>query len=94
MTRSTIHFSGHVQGVGFRMTTKSIARRHCVAGYVRNLSDGRVELVMECDRAAGKVFLDEIKDTMNGYISEVEVDESPAIGEFGQPAPGALTIRH
>ena len=39
-------FSGHVQGVGFRYTVRSLARRHPVAGYVRNLPDGSVELVV------------------------------------------------
>lgn len=38
---------GHVQGVGFRFTTVSIAARFAVAGYVRNLPDGNVEVVAE-----------------------------------------------
>ena len=45
--RRLYHFTGRVQGVGFRYTTRNIAIRHNVAGYVRNLPDGRVELVME-----------------------------------------------
>src|SRR5207248_2933045 len=40
-------FSGRVQGVGFRYTVKNIALQHNISGYVRNLPDGRVELVME-----------------------------------------------
>ena len=42
-----MYFSGHVQGVGFRYTTRSVASRFAVTGYVRNLPDGRVELVAE-----------------------------------------------
>ena len=42
-------FSGQVQGVGFRFTTRRHAEAVGVCGYVRNLSDGDVELV-----AAGK----------------------------------------
>jgi acylphosphatase len=39
--------SGEVQGVGFRFFTQRVAARHQVVGYVRNLSDGRVEALVE-----------------------------------------------
>ncbi|HEX8503113.1 MAG TPA: acylphosphatase [Pyrinomonadaceae bacterium] len=39
--------SGEVQGVGFRYFAQRVAARHQVAGYVRNLPDGRVEVVAE-----------------------------------------------
>jgi hypothetical protein len=45
--RMTIFYSGHVQGVGFRYNTKSVARGYEVIGTVRNLDDGRVELIAE-----------------------------------------------
>jgi acylphosphatase len=35
--------SGEVQGVGYRFFAQRAAARHQVAGYVRNLPDGRVE---------------------------------------------------
>ena len=44
-TTERMIFTGRVQGVGFRYTAQSIARRHPVTGYVRNLPDGTVELV-------------------------------------------------
>ena len=44
--RLTIYYSGRVQGVGFRFTTKSVAAGYDVVGTVRNLVDGRVELVV------------------------------------------------
>ena len=43
--RRQILFFGRVQGVGFRATTRDIARRYSIAGYVRNLPDGSVEVV-------------------------------------------------
>ena len=39
--------SGEVQGVGFRFFAQRIASRHQVVGYVRNLADGRVEVLAE-----------------------------------------------
>jgi acylphosphatase len=44
--------SGRVQGVGFRYFTEDAAQREGVAGFVRNLSDGRVEVVAEGDEEA------------------------------------------
>lgn len=41
------YISGMVQGVGFRFFAQRIAARHQVQGYVRNLSDGRVEVLAE-----------------------------------------------
>ena len=39
--------SGDVQGVGYRFFAQRVAARHQVVGYVRNLSDGRVEVLAE-----------------------------------------------
>jgi acylphosphatase len=43
---------GHVQGVFFRETTRRHAMSADVAGWVRNLPDGRVEAVFEGEREA------------------------------------------
>ena len=42
-----VFYEGQVQGVGFRWTTRSIAARFPVNGWVRNLMDGRVEMLIE-----------------------------------------------
>ena len=42
-----ILFRGHVQGVGFRYTARQLASRYDVTGFVRNLTDGRVELLVD-----------------------------------------------
>jgi len=48
--RAHVFISGQVQGVGYRLSTVSEARRWGVNGWVRNLSDGRVEAVFEGDK--------------------------------------------
>ena len=47
MVRYRVLISGRVQGVFFRDTCRRLAERHGVAGWVRNLPDGRVEAVFE-----------------------------------------------
>jgi acylphosphatase len=42
-----IFFSGSVQGVGFRFTAERVAMRYRLTGFVRNTSDGRVEMLVQ-----------------------------------------------
>ena len=89
MERRVYHFGGRVQGVGFRYTTQNIAMRYNVHGYVRNLNDGRVELVMEGDDREMDSVVDSLQQKMNGYIRQVEAQVIPATGEFDD-----FMIRH
>lgn len=82
LVRWTVLFSGHVQGVGFRYTTQSVAGGFAVTGYVRNMRDGRVELVAEGAAEEVERFVSALQDEMGGYIREREVCKSPATGEF------------
>ena len=65
-----IVFTGHVQGVGFRFTTKRIAAVFEVAGYVKNLPDGSVELMAEGDADEVDAFVDAVKQQMAAYITD------------------------
>jgi len=47
VVRYRVLISGRVQGVFFRDTCRRLAERYGVAGWVRNLPDGRVEAVFE-----------------------------------------------
>ncbi len=62
------HFSGHVQGVGFRYTTKQLAKGFDVTGYVRNLVDGRVLLEIEGTEGECRRFLKALENELDSYI--------------------------
>jgi acylphosphatase len=75
-----VYYSGRVQGVGFRATAVEIARTHLVTGWVKNLSDGRVQLLATGSPAEVSRFLDAILARWRKNIEEVETGElrSPA----------------
>jgi acylphosphatase len=87
--RLACYYCGRVQGVGFRYTVKNIAMRHDICGYVRNLPDGRVELVMEGPDGEMEQVANAVADRMAGYIRDVERQALPATGEFDH-----FTIKH
>ena len=85
----TVEYSGRVQGVGFRYTTHTIARRYQVSGYVRNLANGRVELVAEGQPHELDAFLCEVRERFFGNIRVERCDVQPATGEYS-----GFEIRH
>jgi acylphosphatase len=87
--RRELRYRGHVQGVGFRYTAAQIARRFRVAGYVKNLEDGRVELIVEGSREEIDAFLASVASAMRGNIRDVEQDTLAPTGEFSE-----FGIRH
>jgi len=80
--RREVYYSGSVQGVGFRYTTQHLAGRHDVSGFVRNLADGRVQVVVEGLPSEIKAFLDDVSRSMDAYIRHTEVRELKSTGEF------------
>lgn len=80
--RRWVFFTGRVQGVGFRYTTRQVAQDFAVTGFVRNLPDGRVELVAEGTPSELGRFLDAVHDAMAGNIRHTEVREQSATGQF------------
>jgi acylphosphatase len=80
--RRTCYFSGRVQGVGFRYTVHNLAMPHNIRGYVRNLPDGRVELVMEGNEQELDHLVDSIRRKMSQFIKRVDVQTEPAKGDF------------
>ncbi len=82
MIRRTVWFEGHVQGVGFRYTTCDVARAFDVTGCVRNLSDGRVELVAEGEAREIDRFVGAVQDAMRGYVYGLTHADTTATGEY------------
>lgn len=81
--RMQLFFSGTVQGVGFRFTAERLARRFPVAGFVRNLDDGRVEVTAEGEEPSLVEFLSALRESgMKDYIRDVEAHWSSAQGCF------------
>ncbi|NOZ40065.1 MAG: acylphosphatase [Planctomycetes bacterium] len=74
-------YSGNVQGVGFRYTAKSIARGYDVSGFVQNLTDGRVKLVVEGAADELDCFLGELAEQMAGSIRSVDCERHAVLGD-------------
>ncbi len=79
-----VYYSGRVQGVGFRYTAHGLAAGYKVAGFVRNLRNGDVELLAEGPADQVEAFLAKLAQRMAAYIQQVnERDEPPSgLDEF------------
>ncbi len=80
--RVQVFFSGLVQGVGFRFTCTRAAAGFPITGWVRNLPDGRVELIAEGERQFLERFLAVIQEKRRTYIEGAESHWFAATGEF------------
>lgn len=81
MTARQVLYSGRVQGVGFRFSTKQIAAGFDVTGWVKNLEDGRVEMqVMAGDPDELDAFLEDIQQSnLGSLIKERVVNKIPPL---------------
>ncbi len=77
MVAKHIIFTGHVQGVGFRFTAHRMANRHQLAGFVRNLGDGSVEMVAQGSAEDIDDCIADIKGSFPGYVREVTINDIP-----------------
>ncbi len=90
MERRRVYYAGRVQGVGFRFTAEQLARRYGVAGYVRNLPDGRVELVAEAETGVLDDFLGAVRVEMGGKVHSASSTAEPP----GDPPCTDFSIRY
>jgi acylphosphatase len=81
--RLTALYSGRVQGVGFRYTAKTVAAGFEITGTIRNLPDGRVELVAEGLREELDAFRAALHDAgLAGFIRDEQINWADAKNEF------------
>jgi len=76
------YFSGRVQGVGFRFTVREMSDNFGIIGWVKNLKDGRVEIVAEAEEGLLHQLLIKINEYFSNYITGSEVTWHKAIQEF------------
>ena len=83
LARLHVYFSGHVQGVGFRYSVKQLSPEFDVTGWVKNLPDGRVELVAEGERNELETFQAAIPDAgLRRFIRDTQSHWSEGTREF------------
>lgn len=71
--------TGQVQGVGFRFFTQDVAQRENLRGYVRNLTDGRVETLATGDAEAVARFERAIRQgPPQADVTDMTIDDQPA----------------
>ena len=80
VTRMSINYRGRVQGVGFRWNVKQIADNFPCSGYVKNLTDGSVDVVLEGKRSDLNNCISLIEQRMSGKWVTNTVD-----GRLGKP---------
>ncbi len=76
-TAKLVIFRGHVQGVGFRYTAREVARQYNVTGYVRNLPDGTVEMLLQGPAQEIDNCITEVQDSFEGYIRDTRIEDAP-----------------
>ena len=78
-----MYYSGQVQGVGFRYSVRILVNGFEATGTVRNLADGRVELIAEGERAELEGLLEAIRQSDVGrFVRREQLDWTDAINEF------------
>ena len=82
MIQAHIFYSGIVQGVGFRYTVQNLARDLNLAGWVRNLRDGRVEVLVEGSQEVVEQLLKEIEGHFEGCIRNKEIEFQAGKSQF------------
>ena len=77
--RSTVHFQGRVQGVGFRYAALQVAAEFEVAGFVQNLADGRVLVEVEGKPEEVTAYITALEERMQGYVRKTERSPRPTV---------------
>jgi len=82
MVQAHIVYYGTVQGVGFRYTVQRLALSYHLGGWVKNLSNGAVEALIEGPKQSIEQLFKNVEERFDGYIRDKNVQFSPALGGF------------
>lgn len=77
-----VYLEGVVQGVGMRYYVLRQARLLGLTGWVRNLMDGRVEVVAEGDEVMLKELLERLRNSSVGVVERATAEWQPASGQW------------
>lgn len=80
--RAHIYFSGLVQGVGFRFAAERFGSSLGLGGWVKNLPDGRVEVVCEGPEKDIDQFLRQMNRIFEARIDDADITWGDPAGEF------------
>ena len=85
MTKKRIHLfiRGKVQGVFFRQAVKVTAKKNNITGWVRNLDDGRVEVLLEGDSESINTVVEWSNiGPANARVDEIKIKTKQFKNEF------------
>ena len=85
MKQQRVHIliSGKVQGVFFRQALKVVAKKNNVTGWVRNLTDKRVEAILEGDGKSVNSVIEWAKiGPANSHVDDIEINNEEFKNEF------------
>ncbi|MCK4947695.1 MAG: acylphosphatase [Candidatus Aureabacteria bacterium] len=81
--RANVFFSGMVQGVGFRFTASRLAGQAGLVGYVKNLHDGKVELMVQGKEEKISDLIYNLKENyFSEYVRDAEVQWLEPVGIY------------
>ena len=83
-TQAHIFYAGIVQGVGFRYTVRRYARQIGLCGWVRNLRDGRVEILVEGEKGMIEQLMDSVESFFKDHIKDVQLTYHHPQNQFSQ----------
>ena len=82
MSRVQIMYSGNVQGVGFRWKVSQIAKSYKLTGYVQNLSNGKVELLLEGEESEVQEMSQDVANQLKDYWTSFEREDKPGSSHY------------
>ncbi len=81
--RKHLYISGRVQGVGFRAYTRRKASQEGVTGWVRNLADGRVEVVLSGARENVGLVINSLRSGPSlARVEDIKIEDEEYQGDF------------